>query len=332
MPPEEIQARMSGPQTAGSSASPFFRLPIALQSKIWENASDGPHYIVQSPSVRIRQMPPVIAHVCRLSRHIALETGRVYQLGDGTKTWFNPAADVVLWGGNNPGLGELSDHVRNIAIPRPLLDDYSKAFNTFAMLLEHGVSQLKHVFVNMETKFALLDSDAKVASKVFDLNTIAMPNLNKSGDQTTRIDSVISLLPQHIAEYWYSYRETDFEYENEWEDIQGDIVFAWYSAVTELTHEIPQDRLNDFEKETLMHSNGQAPIFWPTFLFIRFSGQEKAEINVEETGDFEGVGGIEAAYDIETMDDDESDMTYDSYDDEYEEDGEEVKEPLPNIL
>ncbi|KAI1213831.1 uncharacterized protein F4807DRAFT_469623 [Annulohypoxylon truncatum] len=292
------------PATRLSTFPRFSSLPTELQLDIWEKAMPEPQagYILLSGSVQILQAPPAIAHVCKASRDIALKSGRVYELEDGRRTWFNKETDFFLWGGHNLGLGELAPAIQNIVIPRHMLDDFSEACEAFEMLLtDSELSGLRNIFVNLEDKFTLVNEqwDPQVNSELFqsESNTAIVPDLNLYNDSMDRIDRIASMLPQSVANYWRQHNEIAFNDNDDhwWVVLGGQVMFAYLSTVARLCVEISDEEYDEFEAGTLMHPSGdiswwdflfeRAPNVLPTQLFARITERERVGGFIEEGDD-----------------------------------------------
>ncbi|XXG94041.1 hypothetical protein Hte_000292 [Hypoxylon texense] len=252
---------------------------------------DRPRYIAPDTSNQVAQMPPVLAHVCQQSRKVALKTGRMYELGGGTGTWFRPETDVFLWKASLDHLDfeELAGHVRTMVIPRFAIKNYKEACVTFGWLLnEAGFTQLNTIYVEMS--YTLFPSvfetwHPEIKTRLFKTDTILIPNLFLAEDEVrVKIDSMSHLLPDELAYYWKSNRAMSFTEVNEWTDhMAEEITSAWVSTQARRTSEIGEDQVKAVENKVLMHPSGiswwayfanNAPAFTPTCVLTRISDRE----------------------------------------------------------
>ncbi|KAI2470067.1 hypothetical protein F4781DRAFT_392235 [Annulohypoxylon bovei var. microspora] len=286
----------------------FSFLPIKLQLNIWEKVMPEPQagYIALFGPVQILQSPPAIAHVCKVSRGVALKTGRVYKLEDGKRTWFCKETDFFLWDGCSLGLGELAPVIQNIVISRHILDDYSKACEAFEMILTDGeFSGLRNIFVNLENRFTLVSKrwDPEIKSRLFqsESNTVVVPDLNLYDDSMDRIDRVISILPRQVADCWKRHRQIAFNGSDDhwWVIMGGQVMYALLSTMARLREDISDEEYDEFEAGTLIHPSGEiswwdflfreAPHILPTQLFARITDRETVDGVIEEGDDLLSV-------------------------------------------
>ncbi|KAI1461702.1 hypothetical protein F4805DRAFT_476219 [Annulohypoxylon moriforme] len=287
-----------------SSFPQFSFLPKELQLDIWKKSiEDRPAgYVLLSGPVQILQAPPAIAHVCRASREVALESQGMYRLEDGRTTWFNKETDYFLWGGYELGLGELAPAIQNIVIPRHILDDNSKACEAFeALFTDSEFSGLRNIFVNLENEFTFVNErwDQRVNSKLFKpaSNTIVVPDLNIYNNSMYCIDSIASLLPLQVARNWRENQAIAFNDDDDhwWVVLGGDVMFAYLSTVARLSKDISDDDYDAFEAGILMHPSGKitwwdylfarAPNVLPTQIFTRITNRERVQGFIEEGDD-----------------------------------------------
>ncbi|XDG07058.1 hypothetical protein ABKA04_006673 [Annulohypoxylon sp. FPYF3050] len=287
---------------------PFFHqfptMPAELQLEVWENATPEPQagYILLCNSAQVLQAPPAMAHACKTSRDVVLKSGRVYELENGTMTWFNQETDFFLWGGGSPRLGELAPAIQNIVIPRRILSDYSKACETFEHLLtDSEFTGLQNIFVNLEEEFTFVNKqwNPQVESTLFDSesNTVIVPDLNIYNNSMDRIDRIAPMLPQRLADHWQQHKGIAFNEDDDhwWVVLGGQIMHAYLSTVARLCEEITEDQYEEFEMGTLMHPSGEiswwdflferAPYILPTQIFARTTEREKVEGRIEHIED-----------------------------------------------
>ncbi|KAI0842966.1 hypothetical protein F5Y06DRAFT_256563 [Hypoxylon sp. FL0890] len=290
----EVDSQVSH-STGLSNFPQFSRLPKKVRSKIWKAAlpERKAGFILLSCRVQILQAPPVIYHVCRQSRKIALKKGegRIYQLEDGRRTYFCKETDFFLWGGFKLGLGELAGVIQNVVIPRCMFVDYSQACETFEILLTDGdFEQLQNIYVNLENRFTVLNlgSNSAAESHLFQSDTIVIPDLNWYEAKMRSIDDIATLLPGHVAAHWAEHREIAFDDDDvhEWKSFGGDVKYALMSTMVRLSGSVSDEQYDDFEAETMMHSSGvswwdfaahNSPDIWPTYLFTRIPESQRVD-------------------------------------------------------
>ncbi|KAL7628732.1 hypothetical protein AAE478_000247 [Parahypoxylon ruwenzoriense] len=239
------------------SFSQFTHFPEGIPQRVWKKAMPGTRYVFQSPTTQILEAPPALAHTRWASREAEVDTGKAYQLENGRRTWFQPRTDVFIWNGSQPCMGELADDVRAIVIPCAMLRSYTRACQTFELLLgNEELRRIETIFVEMNDSFTIFDHpwNQIVGPWLFGRDTIVVPNLLISDRTTARVDSVSSILPNDIAERWGQNRQLAFTDDNVWyNDYAGDIIHAWVSTKGSLNPEIGDDQLDDFEAGRLMH-------------------------------------------------------------------------------
>ncbi|KAI1765280.1 hypothetical protein GGR53DRAFT_529648 [Hypoxylon sp. FL1150] len=215
----------------------------------------------------------------------------MYLLENGRLTWFRPEIDVFLWGGCDLGLGELTDHVRNMVIPLTMVLDYDKAVETFDWLFDQiRFDQLENVHIEMSGNFTMMSKrwHPAIKKKLFNANTVVIPNLFYSEDEVSEdVDDICSILPDGVSTYWKECRAISFTHANSWVDhIAGDVTYAWITTQAERIKEIGKGKVKAVESETLMHPSGiswwdylanSAPAFTPTCVFTRLTDRERVQ-------------------------------------------------------
>ncbi|KAI1093504.1 hypothetical protein F5B19DRAFT_449624 [Rostrohypoxylon terebratum] len=282
----------------------FSKMPGELQLEVWENATPEPKagFILLSDSVKILQAPPAMAHACKTSRDVVLKSGGMYELSDGDMTWFHAETDFLLWGGGTLGLGELAPAIRNIVIPRRILNAYFMACETFERLLaDSELTGIQNIYVNLEEEFTFVGKqwNPQIGSELFnsESNTVVVPDLNIYNDSMDRIDRVVPMLPQRLADHWQQHKGITFNDDEEhwWVVLGGEIMHAYLSTIARLCEEITEEQYDEFEAGTLMHPSGEiswwdflfekAPYILPTQIFARTTEREKVEGHIENGDD-----------------------------------------------
>ncbi|KAI0383739.1 hypothetical protein F5Y04DRAFT_278364 [Hypomontagnella monticulosa] len=222
------------------------------------------------------------------------ETGLLYELGNGARTWFCPHKDFLLWGGFDVALGQLGSVVQNIVIPRELIGNYPKACETFQMLLENGgLRQLKNIYVDVGNKFTLIDDD-RLQDELFSSSSIIVPDLGTYDNRMARIDDAAPMLPADVLGHWYKHKTMVLNNEQEWEEMSGDIMYAWITTKACLSGEISGQDYDDFEAGVLMHPSGRswwdyfaesAPTIRATCVFAQIAETERLNGEIKEGDD-----------------------------------------------
>ncbi|RYP91040.1 hypothetical protein DL770_002870 [Monosporascus sp. CRB-9-2] len=106
--PEEVDvsetpaknAQRSSAKQSDDEAFPFMRLPLEIRTIIWEETLPRHRRLITSHIYggRFAPLPPILAHVCRESRSIALCHGSYHYIScERHRAWFRPKIDVVYW-------------------------------------------------------------------------------------------------------------------------------------------------------------------------------------------------------------------------------------------
>lgn len=188
-------------------------------------------------------------------------------------------------------VGELADHVRNIAIPHALVSNYDEATWTFDFLFDQiNFDQLEHVHVEMSNTFTLANKGwhPAIRKKLFDANTVVTPNLSDDTDEIHgKIDDVCTILPDDVATRWEECRTRALNDAKYWYDhITAHLIFAWISTRMDRVKEISDEWMEavEDEDEILMHPSGvpwwdylanNSPAFSRTFVFTQITDRER---------------------------------------------------------
>ncbi|KAI2782379.1 hypothetical protein F4815DRAFT_497806 [Daldinia loculata] len=277
--------------TAPSSFPKFNSLPQYIRRMIWKLAMDeesGARYVALDSRLSICRPVPALAHVCRMSRSVAFEKGGVFELGDGSITWFRPDTDFVYWDSVKFNLGELTSSVQNLIMPLvencssgQLFDRLSETFEE--LFVSDDPSRLENIFISVEWTTASNIWSEMAISQLFGSSRIVAPALDQFDPLIDHVDGTSLVLPGTIDNMWKQYRAIPFDTSVAWRTYAGEVLRAWIHTAAWFSDLIGEDQFEDFENERLMHPDGgswwdwfadRAPSIFPTLVFARMDGDE----------------------------------------------------------
>ncbi|KAI1798620.1 hypothetical protein F4811DRAFT_174522 [Daldinia bambusicola] len=276
----------------------FSLLPQHIQNIIWHLIMEArkPHHVLLQDGILHCQTVPAIAHVCQAARDIAFQYGKIYQLGNGTRTWFNPDKDFVFWD-SGFNLGELTTKVQNLILPNY---SFSVLCDVFEDLFEAGnPSSLQSIYIAQEqiSETDLWSPDGP--ANFFGDEPILALAMDQFDPLIGRVEAVEQWLLPEAYHRWFRQLMTNFDISEEWQDYAGEVLHAWVNTSGRFCNEISHRDFKAFENELLMHPAGgswwdffadRAPTIVPSVVFMKL---EDADL----------LDSVQAAYDAQLVGD-----------------------------
>lgn len=188
-------------------------------------------------------------------------------------------------------VGELGPMVENIVIPLDMICTYARACETLHILLaKEGLSQLNNIFIDVGDRFTFV-KDRRIRDELFKTSSVIVPDLTNYDNRMARIDNAASILPGDVLGHWYRHKAMVSDNTEMWQEISGDVMYAWITTKACLSGEISEENYDDFENGVLMHPSGKtwwdylahgAPTILPTCVFAQVSDTEKVDGQIRE--------------------------------------------------
>ncbi|KAI0116922.1 hypothetical protein F4814DRAFT_447927 [Daldinia grandis] len=266
---------------AASSFPKFNSLPWHIQCMIWKRARDdrGVKHVVLTDDLCITRPVPALAHACRMARQVAFDNGRVFELGNGSKTWFSPATDFVYLHSEKFNLGELTLMVQNLIIPAAANREFNQAAKTFEGLLAPcHPRRLENIFVALELAPVSNVWSEMAITQLFGSSTVIAPALSLLDPLEDNVKAAFPVLPGTVVKMWKQYTAIPFHESMEWSECAGDVLYAWIHTAGWFSKRFGKHKFAEFENMTLKRRDGcswwewfenRAPDVFPTVVFMR---------------------------------------------------------------